>query len=82
MKMSEIWRLIRSRGDEGIGFRGLFLEIPSRLDIVMTFLAVLELLRLHKIRILQETALADISIWANPDEPEGTRTPDGDEQGA
>lgn len=61
MKMSEVWRHVRAHPD-GLGFRDLFIASPTRVDIVITFLAVLELLRLRKIRLQQKKALGDISI--------------------
>lgn len=65
MKMSEIWRRIRSASGNGVSFRDLFTGPRTRIDIVMTFLALLELLRLRKIRIKQPRALGDIQILAN-----------------
>ena len=63
MKMSEVWRRIRQSPD-GVGFRDLFLGPRTRIEVVMTFLALLELLRLHKIRIKQKQALGEIHIQA------------------
>lgn len=64
MKMGEIWRTIRSGSEKSghVSFRDLFTEPRTRLDIVMTFLALLELLRLRKIRISQRHALGEIRI--------------------
>ncbi|HUV04549.1 MAG TPA: segregation/condensation protein A [Armatimonadota bacterium] len=64
MKMSEVWRKIRSASANGIGFLDLIGGPRTRFEIVMTFLALLELLRLGKIRIKQRTALGDILIRA------------------
>jgi len=64
MKMSEIWRRIRSSAD-GVGFRDLFAGPRTRLEVVMTFVALLELLRLGKIRVKQRQALGEIRIWAS-----------------
>ncbi len=69
MKMSEIWRHVRAN-PEGISFRGLFVSPPTRLEVVITFLAVLELLRLRKIRLKQKHALGEISIQPTPEEHE------------
>lgn len=64
MKMSEIWRRIRHSGTEGVTFRDLFTVHPDRTEIVMTFLALLELLRMGKISVKQKRALDDIRIRA------------------
>lgn len=63
MKMSEIWRKIRA-SSEGVGFRELFTGPRTRLEVVMTFLALLELLRLGKIKVKQRKALGEICISA------------------
>jgi len=68
MKMSEVWRKIRSASTKGIGFLDLFTGPQTKLEIVMTFLALLELLRLGKIRVKQRMALGDISIRAAGEE--------------
>lgn len=62
MKMSEIWRKIQSTEGEGCGFKDLFTGPRTRLEVVMTFLALLELLRLGKIRVRQAKPLSDIVI--------------------
>lgn len=67
MKMSEVWRHVRAHPD-GIGFRDLFMAPPTRVEVVITFLALLELLRLHKIRLQQKEALGEISIQPMPEE--------------
>lgn len=67
MKMSEVWRHIRAHPD-GLSFRGLFIAPPTKVEVVITFLAVLELLRLRKIRLKQKQALGDISIQPMPEE--------------
>jgi segregation and condensation protein A len=63
--MREVWAALT--GWEGpMPFRALF-EIlgsgpPSRLEIVVTFLAVLELLRGGRVRVQQSRALAEIYL--------------------
>lgn len=66
MRMSEIWRKVHSAGEKGekVGFRELLAEDFDRQDVIMTFLALLELLRLQKIKITQRKALGDINISA------------------
>ncbi|HEY3297440.1 MAG TPA: segregation/condensation protein A [Armatimonadota bacterium] len=66
MKMREIWGRIKTATAEGrkMGFRDLLATPFDKVEIVMTFLALLELLRLQKIKISQKKALADIAISA------------------
>lgn len=61
MKMSEVLRRLNEKPG-GIGFKELFFGRPSRLEIIMTFLALLELLRLKKIRVRQARPFEDIAI--------------------
>jgi len=46
----------------GISFFRLFPAQPSRLEVVVTFLALLELLRRHRVRAVQESPFGDIVI--------------------
>lgn len=64
MKMREIWQKIRSAPARGVGFRDLFTGPRTRFEIVVTFLALLELLRLRKIKVKQRQPLGDIMVWA------------------
>lgn len=64
MKMTEIWRRIKTGGAEGVTFRDLFTLRPDRPEIVMTFLALLELLKMGRINVKQKRALDDIRIRA------------------
>lgn len=65
MKMSEIWRKIKDR-EKGVLFEELF-DAPTRYEIVMTFLAVLELLRLRRIKVRQRKAFGSIEIHRHPE---------------
>jgi segregation and condensation protein A len=69
MKMSEIWRKIHAAGLKGekVGFEELLPQPTDRQEIIMTFLALLELLRMQKIRINQRKTLGEINISAIPD---------------
>jgi segregation and condensation protein A len=70
LKMAEIARKIERAGGEGIAFDALF-ELPCpRYDIVLTFLALLELLRHGRIRCEQETLHATLWLYAIPQEAE------------
>ena len=61
-KMSVL--LDRLRGDGTVLFESLFNEVKSRMEVVVTFLAMLELVKGRAIRIFQETAGGPIVIEA------------------
>jgi segregation and condensation protein A len=44
-------------------FSALFADAASRTEIVVTFLALLELIRLKQLRIIQESSFSEIEIW-------------------
>jgi segregation and condensation protein A len=68
MRMSEVWRKVKAAATEGIVFEELFGSDRTRVGIVMTFLAILELLRIGKIKLKQKHALAEIRIWSAVEE--------------
>ncbi len=51
-------------GKETLGFRELFSEMPDRHEVVVTFLAMLELIKMRMIRCLQTTHHG--AIWIYP----------------
>jgi segregation and condensation protein A len=59
-RMSEILGAISD--SKGVRFVSLFSESSSKSDLVITFLAILELIRLQKIRVSQRKAFGAISI--------------------
>lgn len=61
MKMSEIWRLVSS-SEQGVVFEELFEGSKDRAEIVITFLAILELLKLHRITVHQTEMFGHIEI--------------------
>jgi segregation and condensation protein A len=61
MRMREIWRKI-SHSSGQLSFQDLFEDVASKLEVVITFLALLELLRSHKVRVRQRGAFAPIEI--------------------
>ncbi|HPQ39368.1 MAG TPA: segregation/condensation protein A [bacterium] len=70
-RMSAILKILSERGS--VIFRDLFSECDSRQDIIGTFLAVLELMRLQAIRARQRKMFGDIRLVAyRPDEVAGT----------
>ncbi|MHB0912329.1 MAG: segregation and condensation protein A [Armatimonadota bacterium] len=62
MKMSEIWSRIKS--ESKVTFRQLVTDPKSKMELVMTFLALLELLRLNRIKVGQTGPFSDILITA------------------
>jgi len=56
--------LERVGGGTPVRFSELFGQIVSRLEIVVTFLALLELIRLNQVRALQRKMFDEIEIAA------------------
>jgi segregation and condensation protein A len=52
----------RLRGQHGVTFHGLLGDRPTRLEIVVTFLALLELVKRYRVLAQQEALFSDISI--------------------
>lgn len=48
---------------DGIRFEELFEESASRLELVVTFLALLELIRLRRVRVAQEQLFGEIRVY-------------------
>jgi segregation and condensation protein A len=59
-KIDHIMQTIETR--QSIAFSTLFADAASRTEIVVTFLALLELIRLKQLRITQESSFAEIEI--------------------
>lgn len=55
--------LDRLEGVESVTFAALFDEEVSRLAVIVTFLALLELIRLKRIRIIQSEQFGAIRLW-------------------
>lgn len=70
MKMAEMVRRLLSAFPEGVEFAALFTLPCPRYDIVLTFLALLELLRLQRARAEQEGLNEPIWLYAIPREEE------------
>jgi segregation and condensation protein A len=73
------WLLERLNRDQRIGFRDLFVEIEDRMSCILTFLALLEVMRLRLVRAYESHHQEDILIVmvedpgapAAPEEQEG-----------
>lgn len=63
-KINHIARLLRSQGQAS--FLQLFQDSKSRLEIVVTFLAMLELVKQHFIHIQQDSLFGEIYIESTP----------------
>jgi len=61
MKMSEIWRRVIT-SEDGVNFEELFEDKYDRTEIVITFLSVLELLRLRRITVTQKQLFGEIIL--------------------
>lgn len=72
MKIAELWRRLFLSPD-GIAFADMFTAPYTRVDVVATFLAMLELLRLGRILVTQTHAFAEVRIRKAPlPEPQET----------
>lgn len=63
LKMTEILRRLAAAGNTGMPFDELFLLPCPRYDIVLTFLAMLELLRMHRVRATQDALYERITLF-------------------
>ena len=59
-KISLIASLLRSRGNST--FRYLLGDVRSRVEVVITFLAMLELVKLHFVKVRQDQIFGDIEL--------------------
>jgi segregation and condensation protein A len=82
MKMSEIWRRVTNSG-QGVLFDELFDDPKDRADIVITFLAILELLKLQRIAVKQNKTFDRIKLlrkeMASVEKADNGGSPDDDE---
>jgi segregation and condensation protein A len=65
-KMAEILRKVISAGTAGLEFERLFSLPCTRYEIVLSFLAILELLRLVRVRIKQAGVFGSIMLYELP----------------
>jgi segregation and condensation protein A len=61
IRMREIWRKIGAAGGQLV-FQDLFDDVDSRVEVVITFLALLELLKSQQVKVKQAKAFAPIQI--------------------
>jgi len=72
MKMAEIVRKLTAAGPEGMGFEALFVLPCPRYDIILTFLALLELMRIQRVCADQARMLEPILVTLIPEPQEGS----------
>ena len=63
MRIREIWRRVSESAGQ-LTFNELFDDVESRIEIVITFLALLELLKMRKVKVRQKHTYAAIEIIA------------------
>ncbi len=66
LKMAELLHRLEKAASEGVAFEELFIMPCSRYEIVITFLALLELLRLERVSAGQQEVYGQILIAAVP----------------
>lgn len=70
LKIVEVWRRIQE-APEGLRFEDL-LESPfTRWEVLLTFLAVLELIRQWRVEARQEDLFGEITLWARKEASDG-----------
>jgi segregation and condensation protein A len=80
LKMAEVARRTAAAGENGLSFEALF-ELPCpRYDLVITFLALLELLRSGRVRAEQAGPLEPITLFHSLTEPTPVQTESADQQ--
>jgi segregation and condensation protein A len=57
--------VVRLEREESITFTSLFDDDTTRLAMIVTFLALLELIRLKRVRIIQAELFGTIRVWKN-----------------
>jgi segregation and condensation protein A len=65
MKMAQLTARLRTAGDQGVAFFALFPDDVTRLEVIITFLALLELIRAGRARAVQKRGFGEIVIYPN-----------------
>ena len=65
MKIAQVSARLREAGEDGLDFLDLFPEVVTRLEVIVTFLAILEMMRRQLIRVFQKRAFSQIRICRN-----------------
>jgi len=72
MKIAQVSARLRASGDEGVAFFALFAEDVTKLEVIITFLALLELIRAGRARAVQRRGFGE--IWIYPTAGRATRS--------
>jgi segregation and condensation protein A len=67
-KIESLRALMAAGGGEPVTFSSLFVGVASRVELVVTFLALLELVRLKNLRIVQAAPFEEIQILGRAEE--------------
>jgi segregation and condensation protein A len=59
-----IWLMEMLKENNNVTFESLFVSLTSKMEIVSTFLALLELIKLQAVRVLQRTPFSTIFIYS------------------
>jgi len=70
MKIAQVSMRLRAAGAEGVAFFALFAEDVTKLEVIITFLALLELIRAGRARAVQRQGFGE--IWVYPSGPRGS----------
>jgi len=62
-KISQIMEILEEK--DSVTLNNIFFEINEKIEMVITFLALLELIRLKLVRVEQEKQFGDITIFSN-----------------
>jgi segregation and condensation protein A len=65
MKIAQVTARLRASGEQGVAFFALFDEDVTRLEVIITFLALLELIRAGRARGIQRQGFGEIWIYPN-----------------
>ncbi len=62
-KIAAIASRLKWSKEHGLAFEDLFEEAATRLELIVTFLALLELIRLRRVRVAQERIFGEIRVY-------------------
>ncbi|HUU53954.1 MAG TPA: segregation/condensation protein A [Armatimonadota bacterium] len=62
-KMAAVASRLKWSQEDGLKFEDLFDEAVTRIELVVTFLALLELIRLRRVRVAQERIFGEIRVY-------------------
>jgi len=65
MKIAQVSGRLRAAGEQGVAFFALFAEDVTKLEVIITFLALLEIIRAGRARAVQKEGFGEIWIYPN-----------------